>query len=156
MIYSNSTLDEIVKQLEQTDYQLAKALSDRINPLLDIEKAYNKEIKRKDEECDPVYCAVTAMEYLCDPDLKWIKVDYKDQIVYYVNGFCEDSHYENHEISIRCNKSIRTTWEVKIQCGEVGETSYNKFVNGNFKEAQKVALQTAKNALISGSYFIIP
>jgi hypothetical protein len=36
MIYSNNTLDEIVGQLEQTDYQLAKALSDRINPLLDI------------------------------------------------------------------------------------------------------------------------
>lgn len=70
MIYSNSTLDEIVKQLEQTDYQLAKALSDRINPLLDIEKAYNQEIKRKDEECDPVYCTVTAMEYLCNLDLK--------------------------------------------------------------------------------------
>lgn len=61
-----------------------------------------------------------------------------------------------YEISIRCNKSARTTWEVKIQCGELSETGYNKFVNGNFKEAQKVALQMGKNALISGSYFIIP
>lgn len=64
MIYSNSTLDDIIKQLEQTDYTLAKALSDRINPLLDIEKSYKQEINRKDQECDPVYCAVTAMEYL--------------------------------------------------------------------------------------------
>lgn len=154
MYYSNQTLEELIKELEFSNYDLAQQLKHKIDgAILD---AIGELEKYKDEECDPVYSAVTAMEYLCSNDLKWDKVEYKESVVYYVHGFCEDTHYENHEISIRCNKSNRSYWKINIQCGNLGETDYTKNVSGNFKEAQNIALQMAKDALISGSYFILP
>lgn len=153
MYHSNQTLEELIKELEFSNYDLAFHLKHNIDGA--IQEAINQLEKHKDEECDPVYSAVTAMEYLCSSDLKWDKVEYKESIAYYVHGFCEDSHYENHEISIRCNRSNRSSWKINIQCGKLGETCYTKNVNGNFKEAKIVAIQTAKNALIGGSYFIL-
>ena len=79
----------------------------------------------------------------------------KKIIRYYVQGFDESSHYDNHNISIYCEKDNRNLWKVQINCGILGETGSDFVVNGNFKEAQTQAIEKAKEHLRKGDHFIM-
>lgn len=87
--------------------------------------------------------------------MKWIKDEQKKVIRYFVQGFDESSHYDNHNISIYCDKGNRNLWKVQVSCGLLGETGSTFNVNGNFKEAQKQAIQKAKEYLRKGDHFIM-
>lgn len=151
--HSNMTFDEIMKEISYENYDLFIELDSRINQK--IEEVYSKIESEQDETDNFMLHSIDAMEYFCSDDLKWIKEEQKKIIRYYVQGFEEGSHYDNHNISIHCDKGNRTSWKVQINCGILGETGSDFVVNGNFKEAQKQAIEKAKYHLRRGDHFIM-
>lgn len=151
--HSNMTFDEIMKEISYENYDLFIELDSRINQK--IEEVYSKIESEQDETDNFMLHSIDAMEYFCSDDLKWIKEEQKKIIRYYVQGFDEGSHYDNHNISIHCDKDNRTSWKVQINCGILGETGSSFVVNGNFKEAQKQAIEKAKYHLRRGDHFIM-
>lgn len=151
--HSNMTFDEIMKEISYDNYDLFIELESRINQK--INEVYSKIESEQDETDNFMLHSIEAMEYFCSDDLKWIKDEQKKIIRYYVQGFDEGSHYDNHNISIHCDKDNRTSWKVQINCGILGETGSSFVVNGNFKEAQKQAIEKAKYHLRRGDHFIM-
>lgn len=151
--YSNMSFDEMMKEISYDNYDLFIELESRINQK--INEVYSKIESEQDETDNFMLHSIEAMEYFCSDDLKWIKDEQKKIIRYYVQGFDEGSHYDNHNISIHCDKDNRTSWKVQINCGILGETGSSFVVNGNFKEAQKQAIEKAKYHLKCGDHFIM-
>lgn len=151
--HSNMTFDEIMKEISYENYDLFIELESRINQK--IEEVYSKIESENDEQENYSLHSIHAMEYFCSDDLKWIKDEQKKIIRYYVQGFDESSHYDNHNISIYCEKDNRNSWKVQINCGMLGETGSTFNVQGNFKEAQKQAIEKAKYHLRRGDHFIM-
>ena len=151
--HSNMTFDEIMKEISYDNFDLFIELESRINQKLD--EVYSKIESEQDEQENYSLHAIHAMEYFCSEDLKWIKDEQKKIIRYFVQGFDESSHYDNHNVSIYCEKDNRNLWKVQINCGMLGETGSTFNVNGNFKEAQKQAIEKAKYHLKRGDHFIM-
>lgn len=155
MTYSNMSLDELLNEINYDNRDLYLELQWRIDQA--IQKAADDAIETEDKE-EQEYNkinSIESMEYFCSQDLIWIKDETKTSIRYHVKGFDESTHYENHNISIYCDKKDRTSWKVQINCGILGEQACTFNVNGNFKEAQTLALDKAKAALKAGYHFII-
>lgn len=152
-IYSNMTLEEMLKEISYDNYDLFVELQTRLDQ--NAQKIRDKVEAEQDEQGFPMLSAIESMEYLCSENLEWIKDEQKKMIRYHVKGFDECSHYDNHNISIHCDKDNRTSWRVLINCGILGETGSDFVVNGNFKEAQKQALEKAKYHLRRGDHFIM-
>lgn len=151
--HSNMTFDEIMKEISYDNYDLFIELESRINQKVD--EVYSKIESEQDEQENYSLHSIHAMEYFCSEDLKWVKDEQKKIIRYFVQGFDESSHYDNHNISIHCEKDNRTSWRVLINCGNLGETGSDFVVNGNFKEAQTQAIEKAKEHLRKGDHFIM-
>lgn len=151
--YSNMSFDEMMKEISYENFDLFIELESRINQK--VNDVYSKIESEQDETDNFMLHSIEAMEYFCSPDLKWVKEEQKKIIRYYVQGFDEGSHYDNHNISIHCDKDNRTSWKVQINCGILGETGSSFVVNGNFKEAQKQAIEKAKYHLKRGDHFIM-
>lgn len=151
--HSNMTFDEIMKEISYENYDLFLELESRIDQK--INDVYSEIESEQDEQENYSLHSIHAMEYFCSPDLKWIKDEQKKIIRYCVQGFDESSHYDNHNISIYCEKDNRNLWKVQINCGMLGETGSTFNVNGNFKEAQKQAIEKAKEHLRKGDHFIM-
>lgn len=151
--YSNMTFDEIMKEISYENYDLFVELESRIGQK--INEVYSKIESEQDEQENYSLHSIHAMEYFCSEDLKWIKQEQKSIIRYFVQGFDESSHYDNHNISICCDRDNRNLWKVQINCGLLGETGSTFNVNGNFKEAQKQAIQKSKEHLRKGDHFIM-
>lgn len=150
---SNMTLEEMLKEISYKDYDFYRELQHRIEQK--IQKVHDQIESEQDETDNFMLHSIESMEYLCSSDLKWIKDEQKKVIRYYVQGFDESSHYDNHNISIHCDKDNRTSWRVLINCGILGGTGSDFVVNGNFKEAQKQAIEKAKYHLKRGDHFIM-
>lgn len=151
--HSNMTFDEIMKEISYENYDLFLELESRIAQK--INDVYSKIESEQDEQENYSLHSIHAMEYLYSNDLKWIKDEQKKIIRYYVQGFDESSHYDNHNISIYCEKDNRNLWKVQINCGMLGETGSTFNVNGNFKQAQTQAIEKAKEHLRKGDHFIM-
>lgn len=147
------SFDEMMKEISYENFDLFIELESRINQK--INEVYSKIESEQDETDNFMLHSIEAMEYFCSDDLKWIKDEQKKIIRYYVQGLDEGSHYDNHNISIHCDKDNRTSWKVQINCGILGETGSSFVVNGNFKEAQKQAIEKAKYHLKRGDHFIM-
>lgn len=154
--YSNMTLDEMLKEISYENYDFFIELQSRIESRIESEKLKieEKQTVKEDLERNYILDSLETMEYLCS-DVEWIKQATKSEIRYYVKGFDGSCHYENHNISICCNKNSRTSWNVQINCGELGETGKIYNVNGNFKEAQQLAVTKAKEFLKRGDYLLM-
>lgn len=155
MIYSNMSLDELLNEINYDNRDLYLELQWRIDQA--IQKATKDAIDTEDKEEQEhnKINSIESMEYFCSQDLAWIKNETKTSIRYHVKGFDESTHYENHNISIHCEKDNRTSWRVLINCGVLGEAGSDFVVNGNFKEAQQMALKKAKYHLKRGDHFIM-
>lgn len=151
--YSNMSFDEMMKEISYENFDLFIELESRINQK--VNDVYSRIESEQDETDTFMLHSIEAMEYFCSPELKWIKDEQKKIIRYYVQGFDEGSHYDNHNISIYCEKDNRNLWKVQINCGILGETGSDFVVNGNFKEAQKQAIEKAKHYLRRGDHFIM-
>ena len=151
--YSNMSLDEMMKEISYENYDFYLELQYRINHK--IQNVHDKIESEQDEPDNFMLHSIEAMEYFCSPELKWIKDEQKKIIRYFVQGFDEGSHYDNHNISIYCEKDNRNLWKVQINCGMLGETGSTFNVNGNFKEAQTQAIEKAKEHLRKGDHFIM-
>lgn len=151
--YSNMSFDEMMKEISYENYDFYVELQYRIDQK--IQNVHDKIESEQDETDNFMMHSIEAMEYFCSPDIKWIKDETKTRIRYHVQGFSEDTHYDNHNISIHCEKDNRTSWRVLINCSILGETGSDFVVNGNFKEAQTQALEKAKEHLRKGDHFIM-
>lgn len=147
------SFDEMMKEISYENFDLFIELESRINQK--VNDVYSKIESEQDETDNFMLHSIEAMEYFCSPELKWIKDEQKKIIRYYVQGFDEGSHYDNHNISIHCDKDTRSLWKVQINCGILGETGSDFVVNGNFKEAQTQAIEKAKEHLRKGDHFIM-
>lgn len=105
--YSNMSFDEMMKEISYENYDFYIELQSRINQK--IQKVLDDIESKEDETENFSLHSIKAMEYFCSPDLKWIKEEQKKIIRYYVQGFEEGSHYDNHNISIHCDKDNRTS-----------------------------------------------
>lgn len=151
--YSNMSFDEMMKEISYENFDLFIELESRISQK--VNDVYSKIESEQDETDNFMLHSIEVMGYFCSDDLKWIKDEQKKIIRYFVQGFDEGSHYDNHNISIHCDKDNRTSWKVQINCGILGETGSSFVVNGNFKEAQKQAIEKAKYHLKRGDHFIM-
>ena len=96
--HSNMTLDELLKDVSHKNFNLYVELQKRIDQK--IQTVYDKIESEQDEQENYSLHSIHAMEYFCSEDLKWIKDEQKKIIRYFVHGFDESSHYDNHNISI--------------------------------------------------------
>lgn len=151
--HSNMTFDEIMKEISYDNYDLFIELESRINQK--INEVYSKIASENDEQDNYSLLAISAMEHLCSDNLKWVKSETKTGIRYNVFGLDEGTHYDNHNISIFALKSKREEWLIQISCGVLGENVTSFKVYGNFKEAQKRAIESAKEQLRKGNHFTI-
>lgn len=151
--HSNMTFDELLKEISYKDFNLYVELQKRIDQK--IKTVYDKIESEQDEQDNFSLHSIDAMEYFCSSGIEWVKDETKTRIRYHVQGFSEDTHYDNHNISIHCEKANRTSWRVLINCGVLGETGSDFVVNGNFKEAQTQAIERAKYHLKRGDHFIM-
>lgn len=151
--HSNKTLDELLKEISHKNYDLFVELETKINQK--IKDVYSKIESEQDEQENCALIAISAMECLCGDDLRWVKSETKTGIRYNVFGLDEGTHYDNHNISVFALKSKRDEWLVQISCGILGENGTSFKVYGNFKEAQKRAIESAKEQLRKGNHFTI-
>ena len=151
--HSNMTIDELLKDVSHKDFNLYVELQKRIDQK--IQTVYDKIESEQDEQDNFSLHSIEAMEYFCSPDINWVKSETKTGIRYNVSGLDDGTHYDNHNISVFALKSKRDEWLVQISCGILGENSTSFKVYGNFKEAQKRAIESAKEQLRKGNHFTI-
>ena len=151
--YSNMSFDEMMKEISYENYDFYVELQYRIDQK--IQNVHDKIESEQDETDNFMLHSIEAMEYFCSPDINWIKDETKTGVRYNVFGLDEGTHYDNHNISIFALKSKRDEWLVQISCGILGENGTSFKVYGNFKEAQKRAIESAKEQLRKGNHFTI-
>lgn len=138
--YHNLTLEQIEVEAYLNNNELALAAIAKVDEA--VEEAVKDALNGNEYEFTTGDLVATVQYLSSNPE--WVKTD----VGYYLAGFHEDTHPNNHHIAIE--REGQGSWRIVIQHDEYGEMTFTDRVTGNFKTAQEQAIRCAIKLLAKG------
>lgn len=153
-IYSNETLDDILKRVSVVDPALQKEICSRLDIIsgLSIENKKEENVKTSVR----ILNAAEAMEFFCDEHIEWIKKENGNSTSYCVSGFCGDDHPKKHMVEIKNQTThVNNSWLISICYGDTGEEVVSREYVGSIGSAKSEAISIVKKIIKNGAIIIV-